>query len=96
MKDYPGLEGFVDQDFGELNNGSSEIDKPEVTNGEDRYEVQVARNGGEGQARLVLQKKGNGRPVPIVSVNTISNRGNNLLYWDGRMDYPDRVIRNVT
>lgn len=95
MSNFKNLDQFVDQALEEVINGSSAITKKELKNGNGRYELKLAEDGGKNQPKLILKKKGNGRPVPVVIVNAISEEGENLLYRDQRIDYSDKVLRDI-
>ena len=92
MNNYPDLNQFVDEALGEVLNGSSDITKSELRNDSHRYELQLTKTDGEDKTKLVLKKKGNGRPVPVVIVNAVTDEGRNLLHQDQRLDYSDKVL----
>lgn len=95
MTDSPDLSQFVDQALQEELDEASDIFRKDLSNEQDRYELLLMKKQGEGQAKLVLKRKGNGRPVPVLIVNAISGEGKNLLYRDRRMDRTDKVIGDV-
>lgn len=95
MKNYLDLNQFVDQAFEEVSNGYSDITKKELTNDNDRYELQLIKSGKGRKGRLILKKKGNGRPIPVVVVNAVSDKGENLFYRDQRLDRSEKVVKEV-
>lgn len=95
MINHPDLKKFVEKGLRKVINGSSDITKKELKNAEDRYELKLSKNGGENETKLVLEKKGNGRPVPVVVVNAVSSEGENLLYRDQRIDSSSEVVKNI-
>ena len=95
MHNYPELKEFADTAVEEVIDGSSEITKNELRNNEHRYELELIKSDEEEQNKLIMKKKGNGRPVPTVTVNAISEIGENLFYRDQRIDNSKKVILNV-
>ncbi len=93
MSEYRSLEEFVAPVAKEVLNENPDITAEETETERNRYELKL-RNG-ETQARLLLNKKGNGRPVPIVSINAISEGERNLFYGDHRIDSSRKVIQDV-
>lgn|GEM_PF-4236799 len=95
MKDNVDLKNLVDEALAKVVNGSEEITKKELSANEDRYEIRLAKEDEDARTGLVLKKKGNGRPVPVVAVNAVSGRGENIFYSDQRIDSPSEVRTNV-
>ncbi len=95
MINHPDLKKFVEKGLSEAINGSTNITKKVLKNAEDRYELKLSKNGEEHEPKLVLEKKGNGRPVPVVVVNAISSKGENLLYRDQRIDSSSKVAQTI-
>lgn len=95
MSNYKSLGKFVAAALEEVLAGAPDLTTEKITCSDKRYELKLAKTNGEGGARLALAKKGNGRPVPTVSVNAVSSGEENLLHRDQRIDCPDKVARNV-
>jgi hypothetical protein len=95
VKDNVDLRNLVDEALAKVVNGSEEITKKELSANEEKYEIQLAEEDEDTQTRLVLKKKGNGRPVPVVAVNAVSDGGENIFYSDQRIDSPAKVRTNV-
>jgi hypothetical protein len=95
VKDNVDLRNLVDKALAKVVNGSEEITKKELSANEDRYAIQLAKEDEDARTRLVLKKKGNGRPVPVVAVNAVSGEGENIFYNDQRIDSPAKVRTNV-
>lgn len=95
MRRYRDLKEFVDPAIDEVVNGLGNIAREELVNKEDEYELQLGKEGEDTQTRLVLDVKDNGRPVPLVTVNAVSDLGENLFYRSQQMDRSREVMISV-
>jgi hypothetical protein len=95
VRRYDDLKEFVDPAIDEVVNGSGDIVREELANEENRYELQLSKEGEDTQTRLVLDVKDNGRPVPLVTVNAVSDLGENLFYRSQPIDRSRKLILNV-
>jgi len=95
MRENGDLKKFIDPAVEEILGSSTAIKKEEVDNKKDRYELELTKEGEEDRTMLILNLKGNGRPVPTVTVNAVSELGENLFYRSQPINRSRKVILNV-